>query len=197
MNRVCTYFSRSNSSNFQALLRVIFKFQHLNAVVKYVCTGTYFTHDFFSLLITIMYIVLCCKHLKWCFIIAKTLEIKGEQKVLSKKREATWRSSGTLAPRQRETWEHPVIFFFDTNHSCLLIHQSLLYWTCLQFNLHQIHLLLSHPSLLLPGCICNDTHAHAHTHTDFISPCNKQTIQSDPSFAKTQRYNVKHFQALN
>ena len=30
----------------------------------------------FSFFITIMYIVLCCKHLKLCFIIAKTLKLK-------------------------------------------------------------------------------------------------------------------------
>ena len=35
-----------------------------------------------------------------------------------------------------------------------------------------------------------------YTHNDFISPCTKQTIQSDPNFAKTQSYNVKHHQAL-
>ena len=108
--RVRTHFSKSNSSTFQALLRVIFKiFQHFIAGVKYISTGIY-TLIF---IISVMYIVLCCKHLKLCFMIAKSLEIKGEHKVLSQKMEANWRSSGILAPRQRETWEHPVFFFFD------------------------------------------------------------------------------------
>ena len=46
---------------------------------------------------------------------AKSLEIIGEHKVLSKQMEATWSSSGTPAPRYGETLEHPVIFFFDIN----------------------------------------------------------------------------------
>ena len=68
----------------------------------------------FSLFITIMYIVLCCKHLKLCYNIAKSLEIKGEHKDLSKKREATWRSSGTLTQRQRKTREQCNFLFWHT-----------------------------------------------------------------------------------
>ena len=86
--RVLTHFSRSNSSTFQALLRVIFKlFQHLIAGVKYISTGIYILSCLFifSLFITMMYIVLCCKHLKLCFMTAKSLEIKGD-KVLSKEK---------------------------------------------------------------------------------------------------------------
>ena len=48
MNRVRKKISRSNSSTFQALLRVIFKiFQHLIAGVKYVSKGIYILRNFF------------------------------------------------------------------------------------------------------------------------------------------------------
>ena len=125
-----------------------------------------------------MYIVLRCQHLKWCFIIAKTLEIKGEHKVLSKKREATRRSSGVLEPRQRETWEHPVIYFFHMNFYKLFAYSS-------KFNIERV---ISPNCIKFTFSIATRLHVlwHTHTHTDFISPCNTQMIQSDPNVAKTQ-----------
>ena len=114
-HRVCTHFSRSNSSTFQALLRVILKFfQHLIAGVKYISTGIYTLVYFFSLFITIMYIVLCCKHLKWCFMIAKTLEIKGEHKVLSKKKGshlASFRNTRTETERDLRAPQFPFLTY--------------------------------------------------------------------------------------
>ena len=72
INRVRTHFSRSNSSTFQALLRVIFKiFQNLFAGVKYESTGIYiYTRDFFLSQLCTLYCAV--KHLKLCFIMAKT-----------------------------------------------------------------------------------------------------------------------------
>ena len=68
-----TGFVQIFQGQIQAFLRVIFKiFQHLIAGVKCVYTGIYILMIFSSLFITIMHIVLCCKHLKLCFIIAKT-----------------------------------------------------------------------------------------------------------------------------
>ena len=87
-----------------------------------------------------MHIVLCCQHLKWCFIIAKTL-------ILSKKREATWFFRHTCTETKR-----------DLRAAC---------------NFLFLHKLLEAVRLSITG---------------FISPCTKQTIQCDPTFAKTQNY---------
>ena len=93
-----------------------------------------------------------------------------------KNRDVTWRSSDTLRPRQRETWEQPVIFFFYINffklstYSSAFINERVISPNWIKFTSSAI------------------LHVMIHSHTDFISPCNKQTIQSDPS--------VKHFQAL-
>ncbi len=187
--RVRTHFSRSNSSTFQALLRVIYKiYQHLIAGVKYFSSHDYF----FSLFITIMYIVLCCKHLKWCFMIAKTLEIKGEHKVLSKKREATWCSAGTLAPGQRETWEHPVIFFFDINFYKLFAYSS----SVLILNVSSVQIASNSPSPQPSFSIATRLHVWWYTHTLILFLLVIRKLSSLIPMLPRHSYNVKHFQAL-
>ncbi len=120
---------------------------------------------------------------------AKTLEIKGEHKVLSKKKGshlAFFRYTCTGTKRD-------LIFFFDINFYKLFAYSSkfinierVISPNCIKFTFSSAILLYCYQA----ACVM------IHTHTDFISPCNKKTIQSDPNVAKTQSYNVKHFQAL-